>query len=591
MNKMKRVMVLAPALALATPGLAAAPSPADWPAAERNRLEQRESAVWPTDARTVTSPTGMVSATASPIAVHAGVQMLRAGGTAADAAVATALTQITTMLGANVSFAGVAQLLYYDAKTRTVYAMDAGWNGWRGEASPETIPATDLSLITGTGGAVSGAAGRKTLVPGFMAGMAAMHDRFGRLPFRQLFAQSIWYARHGVPVTPLLATYFSLAAKDLERTPDGRRFAMPDGIHLSKSGDRHGSPELASLLERIASRGPAEMYRGRWAKDFVKTVNAAGGHATMADMAAYRVRWMTPVKTSSGDADVFAPDNSAGCAILTALNVLDHGRPTTNYWEDARTFRNTALTLRLATVLGWSPQMGAAIQQRLGIGADCRSRLRPAFGAAAANSLESLLDSASPLTAGHHSGSVVAIDRWGNIAALVHSSNTPLWGDTGLVVDGVAIPAPAGLYRQALIATKPGGRVRSDMAPLIAFRSGRPLYAVATIGSSEVQEAVRIMAGLTKGSADPAALLSAPPLLLNFEQVTGPILKRDELVPANRYPKALLNQVRADGMPVRELDEQRVLTLRGTAALGQIGADGARKGEEVPHVLEFMEAE
>src|SRR5205823_11446332 len=95
-------------------------SPAHWPTAERLRLEGREAALWPKETRTVTDRAGMVSATASPVAVHAGAQALREGGTAADAAVATALTQITMMAGANVSFAGVAELLYFDARTRHV---------------------------------------------------------------------------------------------------------------------------------------------------------------------------------------------------------------------------------------------------------------------------------------------------------------------------------------------------------------------------------------------------------------------------------------------------------------------------------------
>ncbi|MDB5705913.1 MAG: ggt 1 [Sphingomonas bacterium] len=586
----KRLMALTVGLALMTSQSAAATSPQDWSAAERTRLEQREAAVWPTELRTVRGGKGLVSATASPIAVHAGVEALRQGGTAADAAVATALAQVTTMLGANVSFAGVAELVYFDAKTGKVNAMDAGWNGWRGETSPATIPDTDLSEITGKAGGISGAAGRKTLVPGFMAGMAAMHGRFGRLPFARLVAPSIWYAEHGVPVTPLTGAYFPMAAKKLARTPEGRRFAMPDGTHLPATGDRFVQGDLAATLKAVAAHGASALYRGAWARHFVAAVNAAGGRATMADMAAYKVRWTEPLQVGVAGATVYGPGapNSTGCGMLTAINLLDHEEPVKPYWQDAQAFRKTALTLRLATILGWSPEVEALVGKQLGMSAGCASRLAPTFGAAAAGKVEALLDRAADPVPGHHSASVVVIDKWGNVAALVHSSNTPLWGDSGMVVDGVPIPVPAGLYRHELVRIAPGARVPTDMAPLIALRGGKPV--LAAIGSSLLQETVRIVTGLI-GDGDPATVMGAPPLLLNYEQLTGPVAGRDELVPVGRYPPAFLDQVRATGLPVREVETLRMWALRGTAVLGTIGPDGARSGEEVPQMLGFAEAE
>ncbi|MEG3147571.1 gamma-glutamyltransferase [Sphingomonas sp. RT2P30] len=586
MNSLRRLLVSVIALALALPMPAAGQSA--WSLADRQSLEQREAAIWPTETRTARSATGLVSATASPVAVRAGTDVLRSGGTAADAAVATAFAQITMMQGANVSFAGVAQLLYYDARTGRVHAMDAGWNGWRNERSPNTIPATDLSLLTGTRGDTSGAAGRKTLVPGFVAGMAAMHRRFGRLSLRQLLAPSIWYARHGVPVTPLTGAYFPIAAPQLSQTPAGRHFLMPDGVHVATLGDRHASPELARLLDQIAAHGAAAMYRGRWARAFVAAVNAAGGAATMADMAAYRVRWAAPLRIAIGDVEVMAPPppDATGCAMLTALNVLHHAAAEQPYWQDPQAFRTTALTLRLATILGWSPAMGEVLQRHLGSGGDCAARLQPGFGAAAATRLDELLAAAAPPVAGHHSAAVVVIDRWGNIAALVHSSNTPLWGDTGLVVQGVPIPAPAGLYRDALTRISPGGRVPSDMAPLIALRSGKPLFGVAAVGSSLLQETVRVTAGLIQRTGRLDDLVAAPPLLLNYQQIFG-----EELVPAGRYPPAFLDQVRAAGMAVREVDMLQTQTLKGTVAVAMLQPDGSREGVEVPQILAFAQGE
>src|SRR5580658_1378257 len=120
-------------------------SPGHWPAATRAELEQREAATFPTAARTLEGGTILVSGTLSPIAVHAGMEALRQGGTAADAAATVELTQVATNLGSVVSYAGVSQLLYFEARTRKVQALDAGWASYRLETDPATIPAANTN--------------------------------------------------------------------------------------------------------------------------------------------------------------------------------------------------------------------------------------------------------------------------------------------------------------------------------------------------------------------------------------------------------------------------------------------------------------
>ncbi|MEO7688995.1 MAG: gamma-glutamyltransferase [Sphingomonas sp.] len=588
---LRNALTFALIVCVAMPGAAADLSPARWPKAERLRLEQREAAIWPSEIRSTSSRQGLVTGTASPIAVHAGAEALRQGGTAADAAIATALTQVTTMLGANVSHAGVAQLVYFEARTGRVYTLDAGWGTWRGEHSPATIPGTDLGMITGHTTAPSGAAGRKALVPGFMAGMAAIHRRFGRLPFPSLFAPSIWYAEHGVPVTPLLSAYFGVAQAGLSQTPEGRAFALPDGKHLPKIGERFVPPGLAATLRSVARNGAGTMYRGAWARDYVATLRAHGGAASMADMAAYAPRWAEPLSTGFAGATIFGPDaaNSNGCAILAALNLLDHSSSQAPYWLDAESFRTTALALRFAIAAPSAPEIGS-FEQRAGIGGSCAARTTPAYGEAAARAFKTLALGGATPPEGHHSASVVAIDRWGNVAALVHSSNTPLWGDTGMVVGGIPVPVAAGIYQYRLAAITPSNRLPGDMAPLILMRRGKPEIAVASIGSSLVPETVRLMLGLGRGG-DGATWLAAPPLLFNFEAMKDAIGKRDELVPAGRYPAALLAQLRSGGLALREADSQRALVLRGTAVVGILASSGERRGNEVPGVLGFAEAQ
>jgi gamma-glutamyltranspeptidase/glutathione hydrolase len=565
-------------------------SPASWSAAERIRLEGREAAIWPTEVRISTGARGLVTGTSSPIAVHAGADALRAGGTAADAAIAVGLTQITTMVGANVSFAGVAELVYFEARTRRVYVLDAGWGTWRGEYSPSTIPNADIGAITGKIRDTSGAAGRKALVPGFMAGVETMHRRFGRLPFARLFDPAIWYARHGVPVSPLLSAYFTGSKPVLETTAEGRAFLMPDGKNLPQIGQLYLQPALATTLEAVSRQGALYMYRGAWAQHYVDELRARGGMAAMADMAAYAPSWTEPLSIHLSHATLFGPDsdNGNGCAALMALNILEHRPAMRPYWKDPAALRTMALANRAAFFAPYAPEI-ATFEKRGGIGGSCSARLTPAYGAATAAALDTLGAGNGRIEAGHHSGSVVAVDRRGNVAALVHSSNTPLWGDTGMVVDGVPVPTPGGLYQAKLARLAPGARLPSDMAPMILVSGGKPEAAIATIGTSLVPETVRLMLAAAHGE-DPAEWLAAPPLLLNIDDLQSPLMGREELVPVGSYPPELLARARAIGLAVREIDAQRTLVLRGTAVLALI-RPRARKAVEVPKVMGFAEAE
>ncbi len=571
-------------------------SPAHWPAATRAALEQRELASFPATARSIEGGSILVAGTLSPIAVHAGMEALRQGGTAADAAATVALTQVATNLGSVVSYAGVSQLLYFEARTRKVYALDAGWASYRLETDPATIPAANTSLVVDQPAPAGGAQGRKTLVPGFMAGVEAMHSRFGRLAFAQLFQPAIWYAENGVVVSPLLSAYFKFQKQRLWRTPAGRRFAsLPDGA-LPKAGDRFLQPDLARTLKAVAARGSAYMYTGDWGRNYVAAIRAEGGAATPEDMARYRPDWRDPLSIQFAGATLFGPGEDADntCPTLEALNLLAALRVETMgpYWTDPETFKTYSRVLRFATLGRYIPQV-AAFERARGFADGCRARLTREYADAVAPELGSLLGgSGLGEQAGHHSDSVVVVDRWGNVAALVHSINAVVWGDTGIVVDGVPIPDAASINRARLLKTKPGERLGNDMAPIIALRGDRPVLAVATVGSSLIQENTRLVAGLLAGGLGLPALMSAPPLLLD----TGPfvpgqaLIDMPEPVPAGVYNAKMLQGLAAAGVHVREEPSQTVRGIRGTAVVAIIDHHSRRTVED-PGLVAFAEAQ
>src|ERR1039458_2389798 len=128
-------------------GFAADLSRRSWKPEEKARAEQLENSPFPSQARVIEGQSTLVAATLSPIAIHAGLEALKQGGTAADAAATVALTQVTTALGSYVSYAGILQLLYYDAQSGKVFSLNAGWNSYLRETDPKSIPVDDMGRL------------------------------------------------------------------------------------------------------------------------------------------------------------------------------------------------------------------------------------------------------------------------------------------------------------------------------------------------------------------------------------------------------------------------------------------------------------
>jgi gamma-glutamyltranspeptidase/glutathione hydrolase len=581
------------------PALAADLSPAAWPTAQRIAAENLEAVTTsPPVAHVVEGRAGIVSVTLSPIAALAGVEALKRGGTAADAAITAALTQVATGLGANVSYAGILELVYYDAGGRKVYALDAGWNSWRGERDPKSIPIADLSMF-GLGAAsphvTQGATGRKTLVPGFMAGIGALHARFGKLAFRDLYAPAVWYAEKGVPVSPLLGAYFKLFSAPLAATAGGQHFVRLAGSDTPKAGDRFVQADLAQTLRAVASTGAQHMYAGKWGQNFVRAVRDAGGAADIADMKRYQPRWSEAANgTFGGYAIATSGDNLGARQVREALNLADELRVGTlpPYWQDPQSFMALSHILRWVQITAYDP--GAVERLRAqGIDASVGQRVTPAYAKAVAPLIGTLYGGDPKGASSHHSAAVVAVDQWGDVAALVHSANTGVWGSSGLVVEGVPIPDAAAVNVQRIASLVPGDRVPNEMSPLIAMRNGKPVLAVATIGSSLIQETLRVLVGTLGNGGDLAAVMAAPPLLLNIDPMP-PGMSPNQFpihVPLNAYDPDFLARLRALGVNVQERSAQQVTTMKGTAAVVAIdGQGGVMRSAEVPGMVSFAAA-
>ena len=475
----------------------------------------------PTENRIAQARDGAISATASPIAVQAGLHALRQGGSAADAAATIALTQVATQLGSMASYAGIMTLLYYEANSGKVHSMDAGYNSYKGETDPRSIPVCDLAPLNfGLTPGPRGDEGRQTLVPGFMAGIEALHGRFGRLPFATLFEPAIWYAEHGVTISPILARFFEQRENVLSRTPQGLRFMRQAGNDRPMPGDRFVQSDLAATLGAVAKQGAAALYEGAWAEAFVEAVRAAGGKATLDDLRDYRARWSDPHVGDAFGHTVYlnGPPNLSVDQVMTGLHVaearaLDRRGPC---WSDPATFYDLA---RIGAVVCAAPYFSSvAIELLLEKGVDVSFPARRAkpFGEALASILDRLTPP-PPSNAPRHSDSIVVVDKDGDIAVMTHTINTVLWGGSGLVVGGIPLPDSAGFQQARLAQLTPGERLPNEVACTLTFAADKPVLAMAPIGSSLLPETLKTIVSVIGQKQDLSDVAAAPPLLQNFE--------------------------------------------------------------------------
>src|SRR5262245_58670767 len=238
-------------------------SPEAWPPGELEKYWQLQITTnWPNPA--VEGSKGMVAVTTEAFAARVGLEALRQGGSAADAALATALTQIALTAGSLISYAGVLTMVYYDAASKKVYSLNAGYNTVLEEKEPLTIPGIGMP------------SGRTVLVPGFLDGVQAAHDRFGKLPFASLFGEAIEVADKGFNLYGSLGRRIDYQKSVLTRLPETKREFTRENGDLYKAGDLFRQPQLAETLRKVAAQGTDYIYQGEWAKRFVAAVQSEG---------------------------------------------------------------------------------------------------------------------------------------------------------------------------------------------------------------------------------------------------------------------------------------------------------------------------
>ncbi|MGE4219910.1 MAG: gamma-glutamyltransferase [Alphaproteobacteria bacterium] len=440
---------------------------------------------------------GMV-ASQEALATRIGVDILRRGGNAVDAAVGVGFALAVTLPRAGNLGGGGFMLVHLAAENRTL-AID-----YR-EVAPAAVH-RDMYLDA------SGAADEDRLrhshdsvgVPGTVAGLALALARYGTMPLAAVMAPAIALAEDGFPVSEDLAAGLAEHRESFARWPESMRiFFKPDGSAYAP-GETLRQPDLAASLRRIAAEGPDAFYRGDIAKKIAAEMASHHSAMTQADLAAYRVLEREPVRGRYRGYDILSmpPPSSGGVHLIQMLNILEG-------YDLAALGHNSAASIHLMT-----EAMRRAYADRATHLGDPAFYPVPVQGLISKRYAATLRRAVDPLRAtpsngvragnprsfeGDQTTHFSVIDAQGNAVANTYTLNHSFGSHivaagTGILLNNEmddfaarpGAPNSYGLLGGDANAVAPGKRPLSSMTPTILLRDGRPVLAVGSPGGSRI---------------------------------------------------------------------------------------------------------
>ena len=257
---------------------------------------------------------GMV-ATSHPLATQIGLDILKQGGTAVDAAIAANIA-LGLMEPTGNGIGGDLFAIIWDAQSNKLHGLNASGPApmnlsidYFEQQGLKKIPAYGPLPVT---------------VPGAVDGWVKLHEKFGKLKFKSLFEPTIEYAEKGFPITETIAYYLDKSQKRFENYPNFSEVWIKNG-RMPQKGEIFKNPQLANTLRIIAEKGRAGFYEGKIAQTMANFVQAQGGFLTYDDLAGFHSEWTQPVSSNYRGYDVWElPPNGQGIAALQILNILEN---------------------------------------------------------------------------------------------------------------------------------------------------------------------------------------------------------------------------------------------------------------------------
>lgn len=471
---------------------------------------------------------GMV-ASSQPLASEAGVGILRDGGNAADAAVATAamlaLTEPTsTGLG------GDCFALFYDGASGKITALNGSGRAPRGlnldlleaQGFEKELPPYHAYNIT---------------VPGACAGWCDLIDRHGSLEMDAILAPAIRAAEEGFPVEPITAHYWAGGAKRQLATALGGDQLLIDG-RAPKAGEIFRNPGLARTFRMIATGGKEAFYQGEIAERIAAAVQASGGVLTTEDLAAHHSTWDEPISTAYRGLRLWeCPPNGQGIVALLSLNLLSQF----DLPEDALGPKRLHLLIEALRLAFADAHRYVADPAKVDV--PIRSLLDAEYAAKRARGIDpkkaNLRASPGKLKAGSDTVYFSVADGAGNACSFINSNYMGF--GTGIVPEGTGFPlqnrgANFSLKPGHPNALAPGKRPYHTIIPAMATRDGDgSLCACFGVmgGFMQPQGHVQVLLALLDG-LDPQAALDRPRVCLDEGEPGGAVLAEEGIPDSTR---------------------------------------------------------
>jgi gamma-glutamyltranspeptidase/glutathione hydrolase len=440
---------------------------------------------------------GIVAAE-SPLAAQAGVEILKRGGNAVDAAIAAnAVMGVVAPMSNGIG--GDLFVIYYDAKSGKLYGLNA---------SGPAPAALNAKLLRDKNIVVMPNYGINTVtVPGAVDGWAKLLERFGTKKFPEVLAPAIHVAEQGFAVTEWTSSLWINNA-DLLRKNDEATHVYLNNDQAPRVGQMFRNPDLANSLKLIASGGRDAFYKGELAHKFVQLSQKEGGVMTLNDLASYSSEWVEPISTTYRGWSVYElPPNGQGIAALEMLNIMETfplqpPSPPAGQPAPANPFAlNQTRTLHMmieAKKLAYAdlqkyigePRNNPAVMQ------EAMAMLQKSYAAQRAKLIDMdkancAVEAGTPLPPGGDTIYLSTVDREGNMVSLIQS-NYENFG-SGLVAPGTGFVLHD---RGALFSLDPD-------SPNVLAGNKRPLHTIipAFMSQGDVRIAFGIMGGWNQAQA------------------------------------------------------------------------------------------
>ena len=424
-----------------------------------------------------------------PYAADVAERILRQGGNAVDAAIATGFALAVTYIDAGNIGGGGFMTVYHDGEPAFLdYRERAPLAGDRDMYLDENGDVIEYGSLIG---------GQAVATPGTVAGFWEAHKRFGKLPWRDLVAPAIDLARDGfVPAEILVSDIES----QYERLAGKTNFAQYFGNINSAASFRQA--ELAETLERIAESGPDDFYRGRTAELLVQEMERSNGLITREDLLNYEAVWREPLQATWRQYEVIAapPPSSGGFAVIQLLKMKDY---LDHHFDGVE--QNSPQYIHLVAEM--EKRVFADRAEYLGdpdyFDVDIESLIADTYIARRAAEVDpvniSQLDGVRPGLESPNTTHFSIIDQWGNAVSNTYTIN---WGyGSGVVVTGAGFllnnemddfsakpgaPNIYGVVGDTANEIQPGKRPLSSMSPTLLIEDGEVVMAVGTPGGSTI---------------------------------------------------------------------------------------------------------